>query len=147
METIDELLPAPQYKKIKPHNPSLNQEDYEDCDNITNILMYLITVRNKLNIYQWHKGLFVHSKMMRTLDEKIDEFMELFTKKFGFPEILEMMGICNLDKSELILAVVNGMQGFEELLLEETTEEDAELLKKKDEVIEVTRALLDLFTT
>jgi hypothetical protein len=137
MEPNEEYVLSPiKYRRIK---QKITKE--EDIDIHTETITSLVLVRNKIKFYQWQTGLSKENIVV--LDEKIDHFMEFFTKKYGFPENTQTvtLSFINYIKSEFVESIEMLTKTFEYLVLE-INKEDIELLKFRDEILEELKKII-----
>jgi DNA-binding ferritin-like protein len=114
------------------------------------IIQNLLTILNQLKYYHWATNSFARhealGKAYNELNDKIDEFVEIFIAKYG--KSLPTMSITIHSKSEIeISAALEEIVGFfTEQLPSVLNEKDTDLMNIKDEMLAVINRTRYLFT-
>jgi len=106
------------------------------------IINVLLTLRNQIKIYHWQTESFSRHKttddLVSSLDENIDNFVEVLMGRYGVPHFSKKNGKITLHDSEDKTAakLLHGCVTFLEKVLPEFLEEtDTDLLSIRDDIL------------
>jgi hypothetical protein len=117
------------------------------------ILQVLLLLRNQVKIYHWQTFSFARHKstddLVSSLDEKIDEFTEIYMGKYGRPTFTAKTGTFKLfdstDKKAHIM-IQEGIKWLNNALPKYVKKDDTDLLNIRDELVGDLNRVLYLFT-
>jgi hypothetical protein len=117
------------------------------------ILQVMLLLRNQIKIYHWQTFSFGRHKatddLVDSLDERIDEFTEVYMGKYGRPKFTSKTGRLMLyDSSDkkAHLMIKEGIKWMTKSLPKLLNKEDTDLLNIRDEIVGKLNQVLYLFT-
>jgi DNA-binding ferritin-like protein len=115
---------------------------------------FLFLMRNQIKLYHWQTHLYSRHKatddVLTSLDENIDEFVEVYMGKYGRPKMTEKQGcikITNMSEKQAVLFIRRCVQHLlSDVVKGLVPERDSDLFNIRDEMLGSLNQLLYLFT-
>ncbi len=114
---------------------------------------FFFTMREQVKLYHWQTDLFARHKatdhVLKSLDELIDKFVEIYMGKYGRPNITRttnMIQIKNMSEKAAVKFVKDCLLYLQGPLTKSLKGQDTDLLNIRDEMLGELNQLLYLFT-
>jgi hypothetical protein len=114
------------------------------------IVTHMLTIRNQVKLYHWQTGSFARHKatddLTASLDEKIDEFVEVYMGKYGRPKVSGTIKLHNFSDTAAKSFVAKETKYLTVELPKKVKSTDTDLLNIRDEILGDLNKVLYLFT-
>jgi hypothetical protein len=114
------------------------------------LVTHLLTIRSQIKLYHWQTGSFARHKatddLTASLDEKIDNFVEVYMGKYGRPSVSNSIKLHNFSDSAARAFVSRETKYLGTELPRKIGKEDTDLLNLRDEILGDLNKTLYLFT-
>ncbi len=114
------------------------------------IVTHMLTIRNQVKLYHWQTGSFARHKatddLTASLDEKIDEFVEVYMGKYGRPKVSGTIKLHNFSDTAAKSFVAKETKYLTVELPKKVKSSDTDLLNIRDEILGDLNKVLYLFT-
>lgn len=117
------------------------------------ILQVMLLLRNQIKIYHWQTFSFGRHRatddLVDSLDERIDEFTEVYMGKYGRPKFTSKTGrlvLYDSSDKKAPLMIKEGIKWMTKSLPKLLNKEDTDLLNIRDEIVGKLNQVLYLFT-
>jgi DNA-binding ferritin-like protein len=114
------------------------------------IVTHMLTIRNQVKLYHWQTGSFARHKatddLTASLDEKIDEFVEVYMGKYGRPKVSGTIKLHNFSDTAAKSFVAKETKYLTVELPKKVKTADTDLLNIRDEILGDLNKVLYLFT-
>lgn len=115
---------------------------------------FFFQMREQIKLYHWQTHLYSRHKatddVLSSLDENIDDFVEVYMGKYGRPKMTEKQGcmkITNLSEKQAVVFIKRCIQHLlTDVVKNLTPQKDSDLLNIRDEMLGSLNQLLYLFT-
>jgi hypothetical protein len=114
------------------------------------IVTHMLTIRNQVKLYHWQTGSFARHKatddLTASLDEKIDQFVEVYMGKYGRPKVSGTIKLHNFSDTAAKSFVAKETKYLTVELPKKVKSSDTDLLNIRDEILGDLNKVLYLFT-
>lgn len=114
------------------------------------IVTHMLTIRNQVKLYHWQTGSFARHKatddLTASLDEKIDQFVEVYMGKYGRPKVSGTIKLHNFSDTAAKSFVAKETKYLTVELPKKVKSADTDLLNIRDEILGDLNKVLYLFT-
>ncbi len=114
------------------------------------IVTHMLTIRNQVKLYHWQTGSFARHKatddLTASLDEKIDQFVEVYMGKYGRPKVSGTIKLHNFSDTAAKSFVAKETKYLTVELPKKVKSADTDLLNIRDEILGDVNKVLYLFT-
>ena len=110
----------------------------------------MLNIRDQIKVYHWQTKSFARHKatddFVSSLDEKIDEFVEVYMGKYGRPRVHGSIKFHNYSESAARTFVAKQTTFLSKVLPRKLKDTDTDLLNIRDEILALVNKTLYLFT-
>ena len=114
------------------------------------LVSMMLSIRDQIKVYHWQTKSFARHKatddFVSSLDEKIDEFVEVFMGKYGRPRVSGVIKLHNFSESAARTFVSKQTSYLTKALPRKLKDSDTDLLNIRDEILALVNKTLYLFT-
>ena len=111
---------------------------------------FFFQMREQIKLYHWQTGSFARHKatddLTASLDEKIDQFVEVYMGKYGRPKVSGTIKLHNFSESAARAFVAKQTKYLTSELPRKIGKEDTDLLNLRDTILGDLTKVLYLFT-
>jgi len=110
----------------------------------------MLYIRSQVKLYHWQTHSFARhtatDELVKSLDEKIDKFVEVFIGKYGTPRVGKTLQLKNFSEAEGKRFVEKQVIFLTKILPRKLSPTDTDLLNIRDEILADINQTLFLFT-
>ena len=114
------------------------------------MICIMLNIRDQIKVYHWQTKSFARHKatddFVSSLDEKIDEFVEVYMGKYGRPRVSGTIKLHNFSDSAARSFVAKQTSYLTKVLPRKLKDADTDLLNIRDEILGLVNKTLYLFT-